>query len=98
MTTLPQHACRPGWEQHPQTDDGHAHHWHLVITQPWGPHHPEHREAMTVCRICTAPRCGHTFADDPCTERRHHRGLHITESGRWYPQSGMTLPPEDADA
>ena len=91
MSTLPQHACPHGWEQDPRIDDGHAHDWHMVITQPWGPNHPEHREAMTVCRACGAPRCGTTFADDPCLERRHHRGVHRYESGRFQPIGGILI-------
>jgi hypothetical protein len=91
MSALPQHACPPGWEQDPRIDDGHAHNWHMVITQPWGRNHPEHREAMTVCRACGAPRCGATFADDPCLERRHHRGVHRYESGRFQPIGGILI-------
>jgi hypothetical protein len=86
MTTIhPQHACDPNWEQNPRTDDGHAHDWHMVVIAP----RPGRTEAMTVCRVCTAPRCGHTFDEDPCLERRHHSGLHIYESGRFEPLGGI---------
>lgn len=76
----PQHACRLRWESDPQTRDGHAHEWHLVVTAPRGADDP-YREAMTVCRVCTAPRCGHTFDDDPCLSVRHHLDPHVYESG-----------------
>jgi hypothetical protein len=88
MSDYPQSACRSDWERNPQTDDGHAHDWHMVITEPY----PGRRDPMTICRICTAPRCGHTFDDDPCLERRHHTGMHIHESGRFRPL-GDILPP-----
>lgn len=81
----PRRACPIQWESDPRIDDGHAHDWHMVVTEPY----PGHREAMTVCRVCRAPRCGHTFDDDPCIERRHHDGLHIYESGRYEPLGGL---------
>lgn len=77
----PQHACPHGWEQDPAIDDGHRHDWHMVVIQPYGPNNPDHREAMTVCRVCGAPRCGSTFDMDPCLARRHHLDPHIHESG-----------------
>lgn len=89
MSDYPQHACRPGWEWHPQTDDGHGHEWHVVKIEPW----PGRIEDMTVCRVCTAPRCGFTSDIDPCIERRHHRDMHIYASGRFEPLGGI-LPPE----
>lgn len=83
------------WEADPRIDDGHAHDWEMVIveTRPPMDVHPSRREAVTRCRYCHAPRCGNTFEDDPCLERRHHRDLHIHESGRFEPISGL-LPPE----
>lgn len=87
--TAPRQAWPNGWEQDPRIDDGHAHDWHMVIVEPW----PGRREAVTCCRVCYAPRCGHTFDDDPCMERRHHDGLHIYESGRYEPVGGY-LPGE----
>lgn len=83
-TTLPRRACRPDWEQNPETDNGHAHDWHMVIIESY----PGNTEAMTVCRVCTAPRCGSTFDDDPCLSRRHHRDPHVYESGRVRPVGG----------
>ena len=89
MTDYPQSAWPIRWESDPRIDDGHAHRWEMVVVQP----RPGHREAVTRCAVCSAPRCGHTFDDDPCLERRHHRGMHIHESGRFEPLGGI-LPPE----
>ena len=72
------------WEQDPRIDDGHAHEWEMVVVEPYR----GGREAVTRCASCHCPRCGHTFDDDPCLERRHHRGLHIYESGRYEPVGG----------
>lgn len=81
----PQSAWPTGWEQDPRIDDGHGHVWEMVIVEP----HSGHREAVTRCAVCSAPRCGNTFAPDPCLERRHHDSLHIYESGRFAPLGGL---------
>lgn len=88
MTDLPQSAWPIRWESDPRIDDGHAHQWEMVVVQPY----PGHREAVTRCSVCSAPRCGYTFDEDPCMERRHHREVHIYESGRFEPLGGI-LPP-----
>lgn len=77
------------WEQDPRIDDGHAHDWEMVVVETY----PGHSEPVTRCKHCHAPRCGFTFATDPCTQRRHHRDMHIYESGRFEPLGGI-LPPE----
>lgn len=86
--SLPQHACPAGWEQDPRIDDGHAHDWRTVLTQPWGPNHPEHVETMIVCAECGAPRCGHSDDPAPCIERRHHRCFHRLADGDAWPIGG----------
>lgn len=82
-----------GWEQSPALDN-HPHLWErcLVVTidsdgtvQRW--------EACVRCRVCRCPRCGSASDPDPCMERRHHDGLHITLHGRFDPVGGY-LPPE----
>lgn len=89
-TDLPRRACRPDWEQNPETDDGHRHVWHMVVIESY----PGHTEPMTVCKTCTAPRCGNTFEDDPCLSRRHHSDPHIYESGLVIPVGGTYPLPE----
>ncbi len=84
---VPTHACPYAWEQDPRIDDGHRHDWHMVVIAPRGTRNP-YREAMTVCRDCGAPRCGWTFDNDPCLNRRHHADPHIYESGAVRPLGG----------
>lgn len=76
------------WEQDPRIDDGHAHAWELVLLQGDG-RHRRYTEEVVRCASCHVPRCGHSRDDDPCMERRHHRGLHIHLSGRYEPLGGI---------
>ena len=71
-----------GWEQSSKIDDGHPHDWELVYVRP-----SEHMDVEPVvrCAVCLAPRCGDSDERDPCMSRRHHRDLHITLQGRFYP-------------
>lgn len=73
-----------GWEQDPAIDDGHRHTWEMVVVEV----RPGTNEACTRCAVCGCPRCGSTFADDPCLSRRHHRDPHIHESGLVRPIGG----------
>jgi hypothetical protein len=66
---------RDGWEQDPQTRDGHEHEWETVLLAP-----PRVEECVR-CAICLAPRCGHSGDEDPCMDVRHHRGPHLLISG-----------------
>ena len=72
-------------------DDGHAHDWELVTIPP----HPVTpmmpmmpTERVVRCATCHVPRCGHSTDRDPCMERRHHNGLHITLHGTFEPVGG----------
>jgi hypothetical protein len=94
----------PGWEQADLTDDGHPHQWErvLVVTlypQDSGPALVQRWEAVIRCRVCRCPRCGSSSDPDPCMERRHHDGLHITLHGRFEPVGGSLppLPPSEDD-
>lgn len=49
-------------------------------------HDPD--EMMVICRGCYVPRCGHATDPDPCIRPRHHREVHLTESGRIIPVGG----------
>lgn len=68
-----------GWEQDPAIDDGHRHEWETVLL---GATERQRVEEVVRCRICCAPRCGHSTDPDPCMERRHHRSCHRLLSGR----------------
>lgn len=84
MTVRLSYPARPWpfhWERDPRTDDGHGHQWEDVIVETA----PGWEEMVIRCATCLCPRCGDAFDDDPCTERRHHRGLHMYESGRFQP-------------
>lgn len=70
-----------GWEQRPQIDDGHGHQWARV----WVNHSWTAREPVVRCAVCHCPRCGESTDADPCMERRHHRGMHVTLHGRFWP-------------
>jgi hypothetical protein len=94
------HHDEPPWptgiDREPHVDVC-AHEWERCTLLADGPqrsivHDGEH---VIRCRKCHVPRCGHSEANDPCMERRHHRSLHIYLSGRFEPLSGI-LPREDA--
>lgn len=76
-----------GWEQDPRIDDGHEHEWELVVLLGDGERRVRH-ELVVRCAVCLAPRCGSSSDADPCMERRHHGGLHFTESGQVGPVGG----------
>lgn len=86
-----------GWEQDSRIDDGHAHAWErclLIRTDGGGVDGVAVRwEPVVRCADCGCPRCGSSSDPDPCMERRHHDGLHITLHGRFEPVGGY-LPPE----
>lgn len=69
------------WEQDPKIDNGHGHIWELCLLKPDGRHRVRLEEVVR-CMVCYAPRCGHSTDEDPCIERRHHRGPHLYSSGR----------------
>ncbi len=82
-----------GWEQSPILDT-HPHLWErclYVILDSDGS--VVRWEPVVRCRLCKCPRCGSSADLDPCMERRHHDGLHITLHGRFEPVGGY-LPPE----
>ena len=87
-----------GWEQNARIDDGHAHQWErclVVRTDGAGVGGVVCRwDAVVRCADCGCPRCGSSSDPDPCMERRHHDGLHITFGGRFEPVGG-SLPPEE---
>lgn len=74
-----------GWESDPRIDDGHAHDWERVTVHL---RHEARNPFVIRCATCHAPRCGHSLDRDPCMERRHHDGLHITLLGRFEPVGG----------
>ena len=78
------------WEQRPERDTC-AHQWE-VHTTPNGAYGKP--EQVARCAACHTPRCGHVGDTDPCLERRHHDSLHIFESGKFAPLSGL-LPSDD---
>lgn len=80
------------WEQDPlgDIDDGHAHEWECCLLAADGRHRLRIEEVVR-CAICLVPRCGDSGDEDPCMERRHHRGLHHYLSG-WYEPVGGLLP------
>lgn len=84
-----------GWEQDPRIDDGHPHVWETVLLGARKPgFRPGRRsrvEEVVRCHICHAPRCGASTDPDPCLERRHHQGDHVTFAGHREPVGG--LPP-----
>ena len=95
---FPEHGCNLGqalaptippwplcWEQN--VNDVCAHRWEVVIVTRMG----GSREPVVRCAKCRVPRCGHWVDDDPCMERRHHDGLHITLSGVFKPVEGTLL-------
>jgi len=88
-------AC--GWEQSPALDN-HPHMWERVlVVRLNGDGNVATWESVIRCRACKCPRCGSSSDPDPCMERRHHDGLHITLHGRFEPVGGV-LPPEAPDA
>lgn len=84
----------PGWEQSPALDN-HPHLWERCL-RVWLDDEGNvlRWEPVVRCRVCRCPRCGSSVDPDPCMERRHHAGLHITLGGRFEPVGGY-LPPED---
>jgi hypothetical protein len=81
-------AFRAGWEQDPQTDDGHGHRWSVCSLD-----HQDGRdyELFVRCSVCLCPRCGHYDDENPCMERRHHDSLHIYLDGSFEPLGGILL-------
>jgi hypothetical protein len=78
------------WESDPRIDDGHAHEWELVLLEGDGERRRFTEEVVRCrCSNCHAPRCGDSRDEDPCMERRHHRGLHIYLSGMFEPLGGF---------
>ena len=70
------------WEDDPRIDDGHDHTWETVLLGAVAASKllPRLRrprvEEVVRCQICCAPRCGSSTDENPCLERRHHRGDH----------------------
>lgn len=84
-----------GWEQSASIDDGHAHLWErCLVVRTNGDGTVYRWDAAVRCADCGCPRCGSSSDPDPCMERRHHDGLHITLHGRFNPVGGY-LPQED---
>ena len=75
-----------GRDRDPVVDDGHAHDWELVTMPAW---HGRRAETVVRCATCLVARCGSSSDRDPCMDRRHHRGLHITLGGRFEPVGGI---------
>lgn len=73
------------WEQQPNLDDC-LHVWERVTINR--PHAHNGPEPVVRCRVCSAPRCGHSTDADPCMERRHHRTVHLTLHGSFEPVGG----------
>jgi len=72
------------WEQNHETDNGHEHHWQIVVIQK----HTQDPESVVRCMICLSPRCGDSKDRDPCMQRRHHRTFHNPLHGYPYPVGG----------
>lgn len=68
------------WEQ--DVDDTCAHEWERCLLLADGPQRGR-TEHVVRCAKCHVPRCGHSDDNDPCMERRHHRGVHVYLSGRF---------------
>jgi hypothetical protein len=83
-----------GWEQDPRIDDGHAHEWETCLLAPG--HGRQRMEEVVRCAVCHAPRCSHSGDENPCMERRHHRGIHTYLDGSYEPVGGY-LRPEASD-
>ena len=81
------------WEQ--RDNDACGHQWERVFVTTRR-HDPE---PVVRCRECYVPRCGHSDDRDPCMERRHHGGVHITLHGSYEPVGGYlrTTPPAVTD-
>lgn len=77
MPLLPGLPWAITWERDPRIDDGHPHHWEVVVVSR--PGWDGRREAVVRCVDCQAPRCGSAFDADPCLLRRHHRSGHHHE-------------------
>lgn len=72
------------WESRPEADDC-PHQWEIVSVETY----PGNIETVGRCATCHTPRCDRL--DDlgtQCVERRHHRTLHIFESGGFDPVGG----------
>lgn len=81
------------WESDPAIESC-AHRWERVHLLADGKYR-RFEEHVVRCADCHAPRCGYTQDEDPCMERRHHRGVHIHLSGRFEPLGGYLRPEED---
>lgn len=82
------------WERDPRIDDGHAHEWQLIHRfRPDG--RTDCGEFYVRCAVCLCPRCGYSQDEDPCMERRHHRGLHIHLSGAFRFLGDLEPTPDD---
>jgi hypothetical protein len=76
------------WEQRPEKDTC-AHDWQVYVTPNGSGGMPE---PVLRCKTCHTPCCSNvsTFlSGDPCIERRHHKGLHIYESGSFASLGGI---------
>jgi hypothetical protein len=78
-TLAPGEAPWCSWESDPRIDDGHQHRWECVLLAPSLGHR---LEEVVRCKVCHAPRCGHSMDEDPCMLRRHHLRWHLYLSGR----------------
>jgi hypothetical protein len=75
--------CPWNWESQPGIDTC-AHWWRLGLVVDW-----DFMDWTVYCERCRAPRCPSALADnDPCMDRRHHRGVHVYLSGRFAPIGG----------
>lgn len=79
----------PFWEQNPESDEC-GHQWERVIVR----RRDTNPEPVIRCHHCHTPRCGHSGDHDPCMERRHHCGLHITLHGTFEPVGGYLTTEE----
>lgn len=85
---LPERPFPIMWEQSPERD-GCPHDWEAVYA--------EQRPGVFVevgrCAKCHTPRCDRVDKHHTqCVERRHHRDLHIFESGTFDPVGGYLDP------
>lgn len=94
----PERAFPLGWEQAPAVDAC-LHEWESVYVE-W---RPGDFDELDRCSTCHTPRCDRwdRSTTDPartrCVERRHHRTVHIYESGEFEPVGGY-LHEIDEDA
>jgi hypothetical protein len=80
LFTIGDPPCPWDWDRNPDIDT--CCHWWRIGMVVWD----DGYDYTVYCERCRAPRCSSALSDnDPCMERRHHRGVHVYLSGRFLP-------------